>query len=411
MIGKMLHELAHTTGARKQQVLKQYDRPEIREFLKFVFDEITYVYHVSPTFKPSPLSVYEREYLVEEERTLLHALARRDLTGSAAQQAVRSCVTEHGPLINFILDRNIQCGIAATTINKALPGCIPQFKVQLAKEVPLTKLVYPRIAELKYDGVRLVTLINQQGDVTFKTRNGKTPHLPRLAEIISHSGLQNRMIDGEIIIGRGAAKDRTSVSGMINSAMHGGRIMEQILEYVVFDTMDLFEFYSCKCISTYLHRRKTADNIVQLIGRPLTLSKAIQVNSPEEVSNMAEELYRDGMEGLILKDPSAKYTFNRSATWAKVKEVKTADLKVVGLIEGTGKYEGAIGALQCRGTVEGKDVVVNVGSGLSDDDRMRDHDDFDGKLIEVKYNSVIQDSRTKQWSLFLPRYSHIRIDK
>jgi len=118
-----------------------------------------------------------------------------------------------------------------------------------------------------------------------------------------------------------------------------------------------------------------------------------------------------GYEGLVLKYPEHKYTFKRSKDWIKVKEVKHADLRVVDIREGTGKYKGMIGGLVCVGEVEGHRVRVAVGSGLSDIQRSLDDIEFIQETVEVLYNTVIQDSVTLEWSLFLPRFVQVRFDK
>ena len=95
----------------------------------------------------------------------------------------------------------------------------------------------------------------------------------------------------------------------------------------------------------------------------------------------------------------------------KIKETKTADLTCHNWEPGTGKLEGLIGALVCTGEVDGKEVVVKV-AGLT---VVRASAPFEttyaGRTIEVKYNAVIQDSKTKKYSLFLPRFSCVRFDK
>lgn len=94
-----------------------------------------------------------------------------------------------------------------------------------------------------------------------------------------------------------------------------------------------------------------------------------------------------------------------------MKATDTADLLCVGYNEGIGKYEGMIGSLICEGMIDGKLIIVNVGSGLNDNDRQRDPHKYIGKTIEVAYNKVIQDSKTYQYSLFLPRFLQVRSDK
>lgn len=347
----------------------------------------------------------------EEMFTTLNNILDKRISGNAAKTIVESFAEEHGDLIKLICNKDLRCGVTATTFNKIHKGSIPQFKVQLAKEVPVDQVEYPCLAQLKYDGVRLIAIVSEDG-VLFKTRNGKIVDLPQLAETISNISAVNYILDGEIVYGDGKQEGRTSISGAINSAMHGGKVDESAFVFHVFDTMAKLEWEAAECNSAYVDRFTILQGLVVAAN-----SESIQVATTNEVHNAtgAQQLYDSalllGYEGLILKPYKHKYTFKRSKDWVKLKEVKSADLTCSNIEEGSGKYIGAVGALVCHGTVEGKEVKVNVGSGLSDFDRHLPWKEYIGQTIEIKYNSLIKDSVSGEWSLFLPRFVKVRIDK
>jgi DNA ligase-1 len=283
-----------------------------------------------------------------------------------------------------------------------------ELKAMKAKEVPFEKLVFPMLAQLKFDGVRLITCIEDDMP-TFYTYNGSTVELPALREQILQAQLGNMMLDGEIVFRAGSVNTRTTVSGMINSAIHGNRINERSLSYTIFDGMPLEMFKARKCDAGYKERYSwtiTAANQAHLV-----IARNMTVHSPDHVEELSAQLYADGFEGLILKPFDHKYYFSRNKNWVKIKETKSADLLCIDTTPGTGKYEGMIGALVCRGLVENKIVTVKVGSGFNDAQRDQAPSIYIDKIIEVKYNSVIQDSRTGEWSLFLPRFVAVRFDK
>lgn len=280
-------------------------------------------------------------------------------------------------------------------------------KAMKAKEVPLDKLVFPMIAQLKYDGVRLLTKVVDDMP-RFFTYNGSEVPLPKLRAQILRAKLGNVMLDGEIVTEGGRVGTRPRVSGMINSAMHGGTINESILDYALFDSMHIDDFEARKCTIDYQERY--ADTSVLSLSADLVMARNQIIKSPIEVQTLSEQLYIDGFEGLILKPLRHLYRFSRSPLWVKIKETKTADLRCTGTTPGKDKYEGMIGAFMCEGIVDGKNIKVNV-SGMTDAYRAMHPNHFIGKVIEVKYNSTIQDQRTGQWSLFIPRFNGIRIDK
>lgn len=373
----------------------------------------------------SPYSIYHMRFKDEEidlellgEPTtqmfeLLNDIIDREVTGYAAVLRVETFAVQHGDLIKLIVNRNLRCGVSATLFNKVKPGTIKQFKVQLAKEIPITEVDFPVIAQIKYDGVRLIT-ISRDSQVTFFTRNGKEVNLPILREQLESLPYTGWILDGEIVIGEGKQADRTSVSGMINSAIHGGIVQEELLEYFIFDGMPLDEWDDAKCKEDYAHRCKYVAAFMGLIantGAYMKEALTVEVEDAENAMYFYEAVMKMGYEGLILKSLSHKYTFKRSKDWVKVKDIKTADLQCKLAIEGNGKYAGMLGALLCTGEVEGREVSVKVGSGLTDADRELEFETYVGKTIEIKYNSIIQDSNTGKYSLFLPRFIRIRYDK
>ena len=74
-------------------------------------------------------------------------------------------------------------------------------------------------------------------------------------------------------------------------------------------------------------------------------------------------------------------------------------MKVVATEEGTGRNEGKLGAPVFQGTDDGKDILVNVGSGLSDAPRetfWETQDRLLGMVAEVRADAV---HRTPRWNL------------
>jgi len=401
----IIHELkAATTQQEKRAVLERTNK----DLLLFAYDKDK-MYGVK--FKDEEIHLHNLQDFCPSMLPILVNLMDRSLTGFAARNRVEQYAEEHGDLIKLVCNKDLQCGISATTINKVHPGLIPVFKLQLAKEAPLDSLVYPLAGELKYDGVRIAILFDGT-ETVFKTRNGKVIHLPKLSEHVSASLTYPAMLDSEVTLLGGTTLDRTKVSGMINSARQGRKVDEDLLVFNIFDAMPLDHFLKGKYEEPYIKRRRTSHLAVQLLDSPhFKLTQLTMLHSPDEVNMLFERYLAEGQEGLILKPLDHKYTFKRSRDWIKVKATLSAELECTEIVLGKGKYQDEIGALVCVGVVEGKHVKVKVGTGLSNADRRQDPHNFCRAQIEVKYNSLIQDSVTKKWSLFLPRFVEIRHDK
>ena len=87
-------------------------------------------------------------------------------------------------------------------------------------------------------------------------------------------------------------------------------------------------------------------------------------------------------------------------------------LEVVALEEGTGKNEGLLGALVVEGEDDGKYFKLNVGSGLTDENREQiwaNQDAVIGQLVEIRADAATQSQDSDDvWSLRFPRFKTFR---
>jgi DNA ligase-1 len=117
-----------------------------------------------------------------------------------------------------------------------------------------------------------------------------------------------------------------------------------------------------------------------------------------------------GYEGIMLKDASAGYKCKRSVAWLKLKPFIEVSLTVVDTEEGTGKNVGKLGALVCEGVDDGKAIRVNVGSGLTDEQRdgfWQVKRDCIGMVAEVRADAITQ-NQDGTYSLRFPRFKGFR---
>lgn len=135
------------------------------------------------------------------------------------------------------------------------------------------------------------------------------------------------------------------------------------------------------------------------------------------IDKLLDDITFTGGEGLMLNNPHMHYQNKRTDALLKYKKVKTMDMYVMSLYEGTGKYEGMVGSLWCYlMTDDGKQVHCSVGTGLSDTQRGFWYENpkaIIGKVVEVGYQSISQrkDSKDNEYSLQFPRLLRVRTDK
>ena len=357
-----------------------------------------------------------RPIVDEAAFALLDRLARRELTGNAAQEAIgrfRGFTTlEQDEAFSRILLKDLRCGVSESSVNKARPGTVPVFSCQLAmSEMPsLTTLEFPIYAEPKWDGVRTIA-IKRNGVVTLFSRNG----LPFTNFVELQNALtampDNTVLDGEVVSPRGFA------ALMKRTKADTGKSVDVPIKYMVFDALPLTAWDVQKCATPLRSRRELAEVAVGNIANTnlVVLSRAVHCGNVEVI----EEFYADqlalGLEGIMLKDPNGLYTFKRNKTWLKLKPFDTADLKVVGLIEGKGKYEGSLGALICEGMHHGKLVRTEVGSGFTDAERLalwcHPIPNLGGRTAEIRYQDMTLAQDSSIHSLRFPTFVRWRDDK
>lgn len=353
---------------------------------------------------------------LKEALEQLNDLADRKVTGNKAIEFLSNILSSVSArdafVIECIIKKDLGCGIGIPTVNKIWKDLIPTFDVMLCSPLSdkvLAKIKYPAMAQLKMDGLRCNVVV-KDNTVTFYSRNGKTFDLLGNLEqefIDAARGL-DVVFDGELLVTKnGQVADRQTGNGILNKA-NKGTISEEEAKLVTMTVWDIISYdnwIAGKESMIYVHRFNRLNGL-NLRGK-INLVPSIEVKSLDEAKNVYENYYARGYEGIILKNSDTIWEPKRSQTQVKFKGEETASLHVVGIQHGNGKYEGQIGSLICES--EDGELMVNVGSGLTDEDRLRT--DFIGKIIDVKYNAKIKSKGSDTWSLFLPRYLEIRIDR
>ena len=353
-----------------------------------------------------PLWTATGSKLVFDIRTweLLDALGSRALSGNAARDALvaemNSLSTRSAELLWRIVNKDLRAGFSEATVNKAAPGTIPTFDCMLAHKFDAKRIkTWPAVAEPKLDGVRVLCVVGDNS-VKFFSRSGK--------EFTTFEHLKEPIIDAAKARGWGAfVLDGEVVSGSFNKTVSEVRkknIQATDAEFHVFDVFPAETLSVGTSAWSYKGRRESLQGFVSATvkGGPIKLIPRYLVSSVAEIYALYEAVRARDLEGLIIKDPDAPYVTKRSHAWLKLKAEESVDVSIVGVEEGTGKYEGVLGAL----IVDHKGVRVNVGTGLSDGQResfWAERESLIGRLCEVEFHEITPDG-----SLRHPRFKRFR---
>ena len=387
----------------------------LREVVRLALDPFTQFYQRKiPAYTRSTKETNTLEFALNE----LYRFSSREVTGNAAINALGNLLSTLEPddakVIERIIDKSLDCGIHTSTANAVWPGLIKEYPVMLCSPFEqrlVDKIKFPAIAQCKMDGMRFNAIV-REGKCEFRSRNGKEIQLlgNLEQEFISLAGDIDCVFDGELLVNdNGVVLDRQTGNGILNKANKGtiSDLEARKVHATIWDIIPYVYFADGHCPTPYSTRFATLQNM-NPSGKIHLVESAI-VGDIETAKETFEKYLAAGLEGIILKDMNGPWEDKRSKGQIKFKGEMECDLKVVAVEEGSGKYEGLLGALVC---VSSDGIVkVNVGSGFNDEQRKSLMPrDLLGKIVAVKYNARIKNKQGEE-SLFLPIFVEIREDK
>lgn len=427
----ILNELENTAGSNdKLAILK---REEDNETLKEIF-RLAYSTTIQFGVKKIPEYTKGSIYNVNMNTfdymcNLLNQLATRELTGDKAKFSISyflSSVSESTAEVFIrILKKDLRCNTGKSLANKVWKGLVhvtPRMGSCSMNEKSLKKMktIKHLAVELKSDGSYAASVCND--NTTMLSRNGNPLVIESLSEHLSCGAFHGFALEGELIYNPTKAT-REEGNGHITRIVKGTATQEHLdnVYYQVWDCIDT-SYYEPKGEYPFTNqeRRELLEIMVSeyngwcvekgVNNRILLIPRKENV-TVDEAFEVFEQYVKDGMEGAIAKDMTSPWKDNGKPSWCiKIKRKETADLKVVGWYKGEvgTKYENFLGGIHCESSCG--TIKVNVGSGFSDEDRFTLPDNMP-EVIEVEYDSVTEDKKTKQKSLFLPIYKRPRYDK
>jgi DNA ligase 1 len=419
---------ADNSRLAKEAILAEAIESDIPEF----FDGIQMALSPFVTFglKQIPISEQDGQGLSWSNfKELAQALQNRSLTGNSARDSVKLAMdvatkTQWNDWYRRILIKDLRCGVSEKTVNtvakraKKPQYAVSVFSCQLSHDSANheAKLTGKKVVEKKLDGVRAITVVDYEAKtVTMYTRNGKElnnfSHITEyLSGFIEEFG-RSYILDGEIM--------SSSFQDLMKQVHRKDNVNALDAVLNLFDIVPLTEFK--QGISAMGQRRrsqflKNFENIFNDSGFITIVPQRefdLDVFTDEiEFREFMKQMVAEGYEGIMIKEPDAKYECKRTTSWLKMKPFIEVSLTVTAVEEGTGRNQDKLGALVVEGTDDGKHIVVNVGSGFSDEQRSEfwaAKDTLIGQVVEVRADAATrsQDSEVT-YSLRFPRFLRFR---
>jgi DNA ligase-1 len=351
-------------------------------------------------------------------------LSSREVTGNAARDLVlvkmlEATQEQWNNWYRRILIKDLRCGVSEKTVNKVVPNTVPIFACQLAHDSQNheSKVGGEKIIEVKLDGVRVITIVYPDGRVDQFSRNGKElanfgvikEQLSSVADMFD----EPMVLDGEVM--------SSSFQDLMKQVHRKSNVNADDAVLHLFDIVPLKDFQTGTVRIPQLLRKENLSEWFYGVESYATVLANIDILDYERVNisttngakrfrEINQQAIAGGYEGIMIKEINSPYKCKRSVDWLKMKPFIEVSLEVTAVEEGTGKNVGRLGALVCSGQDDGKDITVNVGSGLTDsmrDDIWNNQSTVIGQMVEVRADAVTQ-NQDGSYSLRFPRFKTFR---
>lgn len=413
---KIFKQLKRTTGKKeKERILSENADNELlkRNLLFLLDDNIQTGIGEKSIYKPIKYYDYIILYNWEELMDYLSEYnTGRDYDLLVTQAFLKTQDEEDRWFYEGMITKTLKIGCDKAIVNRAIPGLIPEWKVQLGSPSEKLRLKHGETFFLskKMNGFR-GTYLNKE----FRSRQGKKiSGLYHIVKDIETLRLTDCFIDGELIRKNVDGVDDNENFRLSSAIINSEDGDKKEIEFVIFDIFHKDRIANEESIDPYSIRKKMMLEVAKRVESSGVQNIKIvdmlyEGNDISEIEKWLAYSDKKGWEGLIL-NKDTPYKFKRTTDVIKVKTFYSADLKIIGYKPGKGRNEGKLGSF----TVDFKGNPVDIGHGYSDEEREQfwaNRDSMIGKIMEIKYKDVSKNKKTGQESLQFAGYVVIRYDK
>lgn len=366
----------------------------------------------------------------EQFKELARKLNNRTATGHAARDLIQfhmdiATQDQWNNWYRRILIKDLKCGVSEKTINavakksKKPEYMVPVFSCMLAHDSANheKKLIGKKLLDYKLDGVRVLAIYDADTDsVAMYSRNGKQFHNfghieKEIVDTLASKFTESMVLDGEMV--------SSSFQALMKQVHRKDNVEATDAKFALFDVLTLKEFKQGKSNLGCWDRHQQLQDLLADAKADSNMFVVDKVECDFD-TEQGQKTFKEynataiekGFEGIMIKDRNAPYECKRSHYMLKAKPFIEVSLEVVATEEGTGRNAGKLGALICEGTDDGKFIKVNVGSGLTDDNRdefWTNKDKLVGQIVEVRADAITKNQDAdNEWSLRFPRFLRFR---
>lgn len=222
------------------------------------------------------------------------------------------------------------------------------FKPLLApnESVDLTTLQYPLLASNKLDGIRCIFKNGEILSRSLKQIQNKQLR-ERFEPIRKWTEQTGNIIDGEIYSPNLTFQEITHyvmTQDLYQPKVGTSKGLESLPDHLNFYAFDFL--YGGQIHHPFQERIKALEEVIKQLKTPfIKLVEHEILNSEIEVQTHFQYALKEGVEGLMLRNPNASYKFGRGTIKEgiiyKVKPFVTFDAEIIGVVQSTEVREGA----------------------------------------------------------------------
>lgn len=356
---------------------------------------------------------------IENYKAFISYLSGKSTGKDLDIQAVQYYISLNEPykeLLEDIATKKLSLGIKAKGINKVLvkynKKLIYTHEVMKAESY---SLVQPDLTDEniyltnKLDGVR-GTFIYDSDKNALLSRSGL--EFNGLNHIIEHAvNLPDNMVfDGELISKNPDNLSSEDLFNLTKGLLNSNNSKEDIV-FHIFDMLTLDEYYKGYSNKVYSERRNDLNTIEENEFIKVVPIHKHYPNGATEEEILTELAYLEsqGEEGCMINIANKPYLNKRTKNILKVKSFHSCDGVIVDLIEGQGRLKSTLGKV----AITFEDIVVNIGSGMTDEERdyfWNNKDEIIGKVAEYSYFQKSKNNRGEM-DLRFATWKGLRPDK
>lgn len=416
----IINQIASTSSRNeKEEILKtNKDNELLKEVLKFVYNPYILTGLSDKRINKDTNLNYTVELNTVEEVMLYLKKNNtgRDIDIANVHHFIYRHDSELQQFYKQVFTKNLKIGITSSTINKVYgKGFIPEFSVMLAKKFKdyKHKIQGDFVITEKLDGNRCLVIKDDSVVKSFTRQGNAYEGLEEIESDIANLPLDNIIFDGELIADTQGSTHEIYTETTSKARSKGSN--KTGLIFNIFDMLPLNEFRRGKSKEKCITRKQKLSELFSDFSLPHCKEvKPLYIgNDLSQIDVWMEYANQQAWEGIMVNLDSP-YVCKRSDCILKVKVFNDADVRVLNVLEGTGKNVDKLGAITIQFEHQGQLYECNCGSGFSDEERFlywNNPDLIVGKIVTVGYFEISKNSDNTYGLRFPTWQGVIRYDK